>query len=473
MNKKKNFFKFNFHKKGTVLFIKNIKYMLIFFLIIFTYLLLPKFFDYNKKINFINSALQIDYNLRIKKFEDISYKLLPTPRLFIKNTNLEFKKGLADAYAQDLVILVKLHQIYKKENLTLKKIKINNSELIINAQNIKKFLFYIKNLNNKIFISNSDVTFTEKEKKIITFKRSKFNNSNNKKLAFKSYLFDQKIIINFYDNENNLKLKADMSETGSKLEINFPATKNKKDNIGSGKILILNNKFQFNFKNKDKLEFFDSILITDILKTDFNGTLSLIPNFNFKTVFNIKNFNFKKLNKYLDRNINKFNIKMFSPNKKLNGQFTILFDENDHKNKLIKKANIPIVLENGELIIKNSKIETLNESIKFTAVFKNNKGYQTVSFNILFKIKDSKKLIQKLKLSTKNEVDLNSLYIAGSLNISSNKINIQDIIINNSKNIDSEKINFYEDTFEKQILENNFFNIFLLNKIENFINIVS
>ena len=113
INNKKLFY-FNLSKNKIYQFIKKIKYLLIIFLIsFFIYLITPKIFDYSKKVEFINNALNNSYSLKINDYSNISYRLFPTPRIVIKDTNLEFNDSSVLVQAEEIILKVKLSEMYK------------------------------------------------------------------------------------------------------------------------------------------------------------------------------------------------------------------------------------------------------------------------------------------------------------------------------------------------------------------------
>ena len=75
-----NFFKFFFF----------LRYVFIIFLIsISLFLIIPKFFDYEKKQEIIKKYLISSYGLELKKHELINFYVFPTPNLQIENVSLE------------------------------------------------------------------------------------------------------------------------------------------------------------------------------------------------------------------------------------------------------------------------------------------------------------------------------------------------------------------------------------------------
>ena len=84
-------------------FLFFLRYLIsIFFISSTLFLLIPKFFNYEKKEVSINNFLMQTYNFEIKGFDKISYNLFPVPNLEISNIvyatqlkNFKFKTILA------------------------------------------------------------------------------------------------------------------------------------------------------------------------------------------------------------------------------------------------------------------------------------------------------------------------------------------------------------------------------------------
>ena len=79
-NKFSSFFKFIF-------FLRYL--LLIFFVAIVLFITTPYFIDFKKKENLIKINLYKNYELKLKKVDNISYKALPTPHLNLDNANLD------------------------------------------------------------------------------------------------------------------------------------------------------------------------------------------------------------------------------------------------------------------------------------------------------------------------------------------------------------------------------------------------
>ena len=78
-------------------FIFFLRYLFAIFLIsIAIFLSIPFLFDYNNKAEIIKGHLSQKYNFELKKFEEISFEVFPTPSLNIKDAEIYFKFSSAN-----------------------------------------------------------------------------------------------------------------------------------------------------------------------------------------------------------------------------------------------------------------------------------------------------------------------------------------------------------------------------------------
>ena len=81
-----NFFKtINIKYSRIIKFIFFLRYLFgVFFLSITLFLIIPKFFDYEKKANIIKNHLLDSYNLDVNSYQEINYYFFPKPKIEIK-----------------------------------------------------------------------------------------------------------------------------------------------------------------------------------------------------------------------------------------------------------------------------------------------------------------------------------------------------------------------------------------------------
>ena len=145
------------------------------------FLLIPNFFDYQKKEEIIKSYLSQNYNLDIKKLGSIKFFSFPTPNLEIDNLTSNFSSDTANLEIQKLKIFPTLLSIYNYDNFEAKKIRLENSHLVTD---IKKLRFIKKNifdLNKKIYFKNLNLEIEDNKNHIINIQNIDFFNYGYKK----------------------------------------------------------------------------------------------------------------------------------------------------------------------------------------------------------------------------------------------------------------------------------------------------
>ncbi|MEK9638692.1 MAG: hypothetical protein VW126_03495 [Pelagibacteraceae bacterium] len=116
---KKNFFIF---KKS-----KSAKFFLYIFIslliVLFTYLFIPKFYNYSDlKIE----KILTNSGIVLKDSNKIDYHIFPSPRLSIKNAKIGFDNELINISSSEVLLVLNLKDILKKENFKFKKLIIKS-----------------------------------------------------------------------------------------------------------------------------------------------------------------------------------------------------------------------------------------------------------------------------------------------------------------------------------------------------------
>ena len=136
-NKFPKFFKFFFF----------LKYVLtIFFIAIFLFLLLPNFFNFDKKFYLLKNYLIKDYGLEISNYDTIKYKSFPFPNLFIKNVKLKIKDKPIYFETKDLKIFLNFKNIYNYENFKAKKLVLSDNKISLQTNEIKEAFRFFEQL---------------------------------------------------------------------------------------------------------------------------------------------------------------------------------------------------------------------------------------------------------------------------------------------------------------------------------------
>jgi hypothetical protein len=220
----------------------------IFFVGLLLFLLVPKFFNYEKKQEIIKDYLINYYELELSNYSSIEFNVFPLPNLSIQNSNLKIKDKPIFFETKDLTIFLKFKNIYNYENFKTRKILLNNNRVELDIDATNDILSYFAELKYKLEIQDLNLNLKKKENSILEIKKINFSNYGYKKNKIKGKIFDKKFKANLKDNKSfNFKIL----KTGIKADFNFDQVNEINSITGSSKINILNNYLKFDFVLKD------------------------------------------------------------------------------------------------------------------------------------------------------------------------------------------------------------------------------
>ena len=452
-----------------ILFLRYIVIIFISFLLI--YLLIPKTFDYSKKMGFIEKALFKDYNLEISNFSSVSYQALPTPRLNIKESEINFEKGLVEVKSNSLIIILPYLNMYDYENLMIKKIIFNNSKITFDINKSKLLPNFIKSISNKLLFTNSSISLKDEKNNIINLKKFNFRNKENN--FYLNAFFDNiKIILKYMIKGDKNKLIVTIPDIGSESVVTFYNENNLSLTSGNVKSKNLGNNIQFDFKKEKgkSIEIKNSFFRNSFVSTTFNGTINIKPYFNFDLMLDIKNIN-KLRSKFYQLLLSSKDL--IRINKNLNGKLKINYVKKNYQPNYLNKVDINAFFENGNLILKDSYFEFAEGSIILNSILKDYKGYQYFDFEIISQIIDMKKFIKKMTgIKTIKDQNLD-IKIKGDLNIISKKINFDEILLNKDHRLKKSEISNLKNSFENLVIKDGVYGFLDEKKISSFLRKIS
>ena len=444
-------------------FIFFLRYLIvIFFVAIVLFLLIPQFFDYKKKERVILNYLLKNYEIEIKKIEKIQYKSFPTPHLFLSNLETNFHKESINLKIHNMKIYPKLFSIFNYENFQVRKIELKNNNANINIYEIIPLLKYLLNIEKKISIKNLSLKIKDKNRPVILFEEINFSNYGYKKKKINGLVFNKKFSIDFENEFNKFNLK--IPDIGVSSNINtFKDDKSKLAGSLQGKIVKLSLKLDFLF-NQGTVKINNFLLRDKKISLDSDGYFDFKPYFKIKLTSQIKDIDLDLL-KNFDLNI------IFAQKdllKRINSENIITFRSKKFSRDLISQLEIQTNLAYGRLTA--SKTFSINGNNFFC----NNEvnlisDYPVLYFNCLLKLSDKKSLYKKLKIDLKTKNEPFNLKVMGNLNILNKKINFDKVEMNKNYNAPQEDLKFFKNTFESILFDGNFNEIFRLTKIRKFI----
>ncbi len=454
-NKYLRFFKFFFF----------LRYVLAIFLIsISLFILIPKFFNYEKKQEILKQYLSNNYNLKLNDYESIKYNVFPLPNLSIKKASLIIQKEGILLKSEDLNIFLSIKNIYRYENFKARKIILKDTNISLKIDSVKKLLTYFDNVDYKFDIKDLNLNLLRDNKSLFEVKKVTFSNYGYKKYKINGKVFEKKFKAYFNDKALDFKIL----NTGIKANLQFDENSSSKLISGSSKISFPKNNLKFNFKaNKNLLEMFNSTLRNKDLSITFKSFIEFNPFFYINSVIDIKKINKEKIKKF--DLINILSNKNFI--KKINSDNIINYKSKKFSNDLIKTFSTEINLAYGRLVfLKNISIVGGNIQCKGDSSLV--ADYPRLNFDCSFKIENTKKLFKKFSLPKEKIVEKIDLNVEGSINLLNKKINFKKISESNGYVANEEDIKYFKESFENILFNKNFFGIFEFNKIKDFVSAI-
>ena len=189
-----NFFKtINIKYSRIIKFIFFLRYLFgVFFLSITLFLIIPKFFDYEKKANIIKNHLLDSYNLDVNSYQEINYYFFPKPKIEIKKTDVKFPSIDSNLLINKIIMYPKILSIYNYDNFDTYKIVLNESKSKLEILDINAFFKNILDLKKKIYFKKLDLELTNNDKLLVKLEKIYFSNYGYNKNVFLGKIFEKK-----------------------------------------------------------------------------------------------------------------------------------------------------------------------------------------------------------------------------------------------------------------------------------------
>ena len=445
-------------------FIFFLRYLFAIFLVsIALFLIIPNFFNYEKKAQIVDDYLFQNYNFKIIKYEKVEFQSLPVPKLNFKNVLINLNSSNTKLKVKNLYIYPNLLSIYDYENYQSKKLVLKDNDITLETPNLKILTKSFLNQKNKILIKNLNLDIYDKKKLIIRIKNLTFSNYGYNKNLAKGEVFGKKFQAKI---ENNFeKINFSLVDTGISADINFDNQKSKGlvSGIFKSKILKTNLKFNFNYKNK-KLSIYNSYFRSKNLSFKNNSEIILKPFIFFDSYFQIEEFKFKNLNKISFENL----LESKDIIKKINAKNEIFFKSKKFSNNIIDNFYLKFDMAYGRLnYIKNFSISKnffkCNGNINFL------EEYPLLFFDCNLNVKDKNKLLKKFSIKASNLNESLNIKFKGNISILNKKINFKKIFLKDKYSASKEDLKYFKQTFEDILFDKSFLEIFNSKKIREFI----
>ncbi len=415
-------------------------------IIIFSYFLIPTFYNKDEINSLIKNQILEKYNLKVKFNQNLKYGLFPKPHFFSDDLTINYLEEEL-AISKNTKIHISINNFFSPDKIKIKNIFFKKNEFSLNS-NTMSFFIDVLNSNkseNKLFFKKSNFFYKNKIDDVVFL--SKINQLNfeydQENLVHKAFLKFQIFNLPFtLVITNNLNDKKTIMELKSKkIRLNIKNYFNYLNDIdGSLNVRVINKEKIFNYEvNDNNLKFLSKDL-------NFDGNLEFKP-FYFTSNLNFNNLNLKNL--FVDESIiiNLINSKIFN-NPNLNANLNINFNDVSNRNNL-KNFIVKIFLKEGDLFIKNSSV-TWNNSVLINfddvqLITDKNIIKMIGTFNFKFKDLDNFYSYYQVKRNYRSKMDSISLDFVHDL--SQQKITLDNLKIDNKSH---KKINNFLNKFNSQ-----------------------
>ena len=445
-------------------FIFFLRYLFLIFLVsVSLFLIIPNFFNFEKRAEIIKKNLLNDYNLEIVRFEKIEFKSLPLPSLVIENAIIDFGGNSTQSRTKKLIIYPDYESIYNDKKFQTKKIIFNNIGMSLRFSELNLFFRKLLDQKNKIFLKNLNIKIKDKEKLIFNLNNIKFANYGYNKDLINGSVFGKKFKIVIKNNAKILNFK--LLNTGINADINFEATENTDTIKGVFKSKILSSNIKFNFDYDSKiLNIYNSYFRSKNISFNNESLIIFNPFLDITSKFNIEDINPQVVKKLNYEKL--FDYKKII--KKINSKNEIIFKSKKFDRNLIDELDLKIELAYGTL---NYQKRLLISKIFFQCDGAINllEEFPLLFFDCFVNTKNKKKLLEIFSIKSKDKDKTFKLNTAGNLNILNNKINFKTISTNNNYTASKEDLIYYKEAFEDILFDKSFLEIFKLKKIKSFL----
>ena len=445
-------------------FVFFLRYLfVIFFISMVSFLVIPSFFDYKKKEEIIKLYLIKKYSLGIEKIDNVEYQFLPVPQLILENLKGNLYSEETNIKTQKLILYPKFLSLYNYKNFDLKKIKFNNSQLIVDSKKINLLTKSLINLDKKFYFENLHLKITEKKNQVLNFEKIRFLNYGYKKNIIEGEVFNRKFKIKFKDDLSNIFFK--LLNTGVSAELNLSKKQSSDELIGDIRGKILDSNFKTNFSYES-----NNIVINNFFFRNKNLAFESDGKIKFKPFFGV-NFDseIKSINPIILLNINIEQLLSYKDFiKRLNIENYTTYKSKKFSRNLINEVYLNSKISFGRLNITKKYLiskSVLNCKSDINLLDE----YPVIYFKCNIYSPNKKDLLKKIGIEYKTNSETIDLNFSGNLNILNNKVNFDNITMNNNYNAPEEDLQYFKEIFENLVFNKKFQNIFELQKIRSFL----
>tara|TARA_B100001057_G_scaffold321217_1_gene321429 strand:+ start:228 stop:1628 length:1401 start_codon:yes stop_codon:yes gene_type:complete len=426
------------------------------------FLLVPNYFNYEKRSETLKNHLIKNFNIEILKYEEIEFNSFPIPYIEFKNSSIKFETSTAELNVKKFKIYPKLLSIYNYQNFQSNKIVLKDTNIILETSDLKSFVKNIFNQKNNFYFNDLNIGINDNSRSLVLIENIKFTNYGYKKNVIEGNIFGKKFKTKINNNLNNINFK--LLKSGLSTDI-YLGDQNNNFTNGVFKLKILNSNLKFNFSyDQNSLNVYNSYFRGKNLSFKNESLITLQPFLESNSKFDIENINLEifKLLKIDELLKSKNILKQITTKNELN------FVSKKFSRSFFDKINLKFDLAYGRLNY-SKKLSILNDVFQCKGNINLLEEFPLLFFDCSISSETPRELLKKFNIDIKKDNKTFTLNTKGNLGILNQKINFKNISLNENYNASNEDLKYFKEKFENILFNENFVDIFNLKKIKDFI----
>jgi hypothetical protein len=427
------------------------------------FLLVPNYFNYEKRAETFKNHLIKNYDIKILKYEKIKFNSFPVPQIEFKNASIKLNTSQVELNVKNLKIYPKFLSIYNYQNFQSNKIVFKNSNMILEISDFKFFVKKFINEKNNFYFDDLNIKINDTIKSLVSIEKVKFMNYGYKKNIIEGNIFSKKFETKINDNLKNISFK--LLKSGLKIDIYLDDKSNKDTINGVFKSRILDTNLKFNFiYDESSLNIYNSFFRSKNLSFKNKSLITLKPFLDSNSKFEIEDIDLEIFNKLkIDKLLNSKDVL-----KQINTKNEFNFNSKKFSRSFFDKIYLKFDLAYGRLNY-SKKLLISDDIFQCKGNINLLEEFPLLFFDCSINSEARRDLLKKFNIDIKKENESFNLNAKGNLNILNRKINLKDVSLNENYKATSEDLNYFKENFENILFNENFLGIFNFDKINKFI----
>ena len=441
------------------------KYLILLISLLFLYLFylsIPSIYEKGRLQNDLTDKLIKEFNINFSISSDITYSILPSPHILVKNAklfdnNLENPKEFSQI--KKLKIYISQKNLFDQKKIRITKVVLENANFLFQREYLSFFnkVLSQKLSKKKLIIKKSKLFYKDAKDEtvaIVPISRLDLNyNIRNllNKIKAEGKLFNHPFSLNWEKNFDKRKeTTTNLRIKNLNLDIKNISENLKKKLKGTNNITLGNAKIQRDYtfeEGKFNFSSLNSSLLNN--KLNYSGQIRFSP-FNFKLDIDLDKMNLNSIikNKNIIENLFLSDL-LF--NKNLSSKITLTSGK-IIKNKLFDNLKIIMAFQNGRINLNNSYLA--NVKIGKLELFDSNLIYNNddliLKGKLNFKIENQNQFYRSFQIPKIYRKSISNIYISFEKNFTRDELKIIEFKLNDLKDIVPDNINQILDIFNKQ-----------------------